>query len=155
MNLNSSPTILSEIYSFRAVGDRIGTAGQPTEGQFQAIHEAGFKTVINLALPTSDNAIAKERSLVTALGMVYVHIPVNFKVPTAQDFHAFCRVMEAFDSQPVFVHCVANKRVSAFVFLYRVLSQHISPSEAEPDLRAIWQPDEVWGCFIHNQLESR
>ena len=81
---NESPTNLSDINSFRAVGDRLGTAGQPTEVQFQIIRESGFKAVINLALPTSDNAIPNEGSVVTSLGMSYIHIPVDFKAPTVR-----------------------------------------------------------------------
>src|SRR5580693_7217386 len=142
--MRDSATKLSEIYGFCAVGDKLGTAGQPTQPQFRAIRESGFEAVINLALPTSDNAIANEGSVVTSLGMSYVHIPVDFKAPTSQDFRAFCRVMEAFEDRPVFVHCAANMRVSAFVFLYRVLRQHVAPAEAEGDLHAIWQPDPVW-----------
>ncbi len=153
--MRTSPPTLSEIYHFRAVGDELGTAGQPTESQFGTIREAGFDAVINLALPTSDNALAQEGSIVTGLGMTYVHIPVDFKTPTSQDFRAFCRVMEALDGRRVFVHCVANMRVSTFVFLYRVLHQGVPPSEAERDLHAIWQPDEVWSGFIQNHLESR
>ena len=146
--------LLSDIYSFRALGERLGTAGQPTEDQFRSIREAGFEAVINLALPTSDNALAHEGSIVAGLGMAYIHIPVDFKAPTPQDFRAFCRVMAAFDDRPVFVHCAANMRVSAFVFLYRVLQQRVAITDAEKDLRAIWQPDEVWNRFIQNQLES-
>jgi protein tyrosine phosphatase (PTP) superfamily phosphohydrolase (DUF442 family) len=97
------PIKLSEIYGFHAVDDRLGTAGQPTQSQFQVVRESGFDAVINLALPTSDNAIPNEGSVVTSLGMAYVHIPVDFKRPTPQDFRAFCRVMEAFDDRPVFV----------------------------------------------------
>ena len=146
--------MLSEIYSFRALGEGLGTSGQPTESQFQEIREAGFDAVINLALPTSDNALAHEGSIVTGLGMSYVHIPVDFKAPTAQDFQAFSRVMDAFEGRRVFVHCAANKRVSAFVFLYRVLHQHVPALEAERELHAIWQPDAVWSRFIKSQLES-
>ena len=152
--MKAPPTSLSEIYSFRAVGDKLGTAGQPTQEQFRMVREAGFEAVINLALPTSDNALANEGSVVTGLGMSYVHIPVDFKAPTSQDFRAFCRVMEAFDERPVFVHCAANKRVSAFVFLYRVLCQRVAVPEAERDLRAIWQPDEVWSRFIQEPLKT-
>ena len=145
---------LSEIRNFHAVGDRLGTAGQPSEEQFQAVRDAGFEAVINLALPTSDHALANEGSVVTALGMTYVHIPVDFNSPTDQSFRAFCGMMDAFVNQRVFVHCAANKRVSAFVFLYRVLHQGVSRSEAERDLNALWQPDEVWSRFIENRLES-
>lgn len=144
---------LSEIYHFRALGDRLATAGQPTESQFRAIREAGFEAVINLALPTSDNALPHEGSLVTGLGMSYVHIPVDFKNPTTEDFHAFCRVMDAFEGRRVFVHCAANMRVSAFMFLRRVLHQQVPVAEAERDLHAIWQPDQVWSRFIRDQFE--
>jgi protein tyrosine phosphatase (PTP) superfamily phosphohydrolase (DUF442 family) len=146
--------MLSEIYNFRAVGDTLGTAGQPTERQLRTVREAGFEAVINLALPTSDNALANEGSIVAGLGMSYVHIPVEFQAPTSQDFRAFCRVMDAFNDRRVFVHCAANKRASAFVFLYRVLHQRVSRSEAERDLHAIWQPDEVWIRFIQNELHG-
>jgi protein tyrosine phosphatase (PTP) superfamily phosphohydrolase (DUF442 family) len=149
------PANLSEIYNFRAVGDKLGTAGQPTQAQLQMIKENGFEAVINLALPTSDNAIANEGSLVAGLGMSYVHIPVDFKAPTARDFRAYSGVMEAFGDRRVFVHCAANMRVSAFVFLYRVLCERVAVQEAERDLHAIWQPDEVWSRFIQDRLQSR
>jgi len=155
IDMKASSTSLSEIYSFRAIGDGLGTAGQPTESQFGLVREAGFEAVINLALPTSDNALAFEGSVVTGLGMSYVHIPVDFKAPTARDFRMFCRVIDALEGRRVFVHCAANKRVSAFVFLYRVLHQHVSRFEAERDLHAIWEPDEVWSQFIQNELEFR
>jgi protein tyrosine phosphatase (PTP) superfamily phosphohydrolase (DUF442 family) len=147
-------TNLSEIDSFRAVGERLGTSGQPMQRQFQMIREAGFEAVINLALPTSDNALPNEGSVVTGLGMAYVHIPVDFKAPTTRDFQAFCRVLEALKDRPLFVHCAANKRVSAFVFLYRVLHQGVPVAEAEHDLHAIWQPDEIWSQFIQSQLKT-
>src|SRR3954470_15898316 len=149
---NSQPAV-SEIYNFRAIGEWLGTAGQPSEDQFRTIREAGFEAVINLALPTSDNALAHEGSIVTSLGMAYVHIPVDFKTPTSKDFRAFCRVMDAFDDRRVFVHCAANMRVSAFVFLYRVIRQQVPAAVAEADLHAIWEPDDVWRQFIQAQLD--
>ena len=86
--------------------------------------------VINLALPTSDNALASQGSIVAGFGMAYVHIPVNFKAPVAQDFQTFRGVMKAFEGRRVFIHCAINMRVSAFVYLYRVLEQHVPASEA-------------------------
>jgi len=152
--MKASRPNLSGIYNFRAIGNKLGTAGQPTEAQFQLVRRAGFKAVINLALPTSDNAIPNAGSVVTGLGMSYVHIPVDFKAPASQDFQAFCQVMKAFNDRPVFVHCAANMRVSAFVFLYRVLRQRVARSRAERDLHAIWRPDEIWSRFIQEQLKG-
>ena len=154
--MKTSPhNALLEIYGFHSLGDRLATAGQPAEAQFETIRAAGFESIINLALPTSDNAIANEGNIVTGLGLSYVHIPVDFKAPTPQNFRSFCRVMEALVDRPVFIHCAANLRVSAFVFLYRVLCQHVSVSDAERDLHALWQPDEIWSRFINNKLRGR
>jgi protein tyrosine phosphatase (PTP) superfamily phosphohydrolase (DUF442 family) len=152
--MKASPASLSGIYHFRAIGEKLGTAGQPNKDQLRIVREAGFEAVINLALPTSDNALANEGSIATGLGMSYVHLPVKFDAPTQTDFRTFCQVMEAFDGRRVFIHCAANKRVSAFVFLYRVLYGCVAIADAERDLHAIWQPDEVWSRFIRNQLES-
>lgn len=150
--MNESAARLSEIFNFHALGFHLGTSGQPTPDQFAIIRESGYEAVINLALPTSDNAIANEGSIVTSLGMAYVHIPVNFENPTARDFQMFRRVLDSFAAHPVFVHCAANKRVSAFVFLYRVLAQGMPTAAAERDLLAIWQPDPIWRQFIQDQL---
>jgi protein tyrosine phosphatase (PTP) superfamily phosphohydrolase (DUF442 family) len=152
--METSQQNLSEIYNFRLLGDKLGTAGQPTEGQLQMVRQAGFEAVINLALPTSDNALANEGSVVTRLGMAYAHLPVNFQAPKTQDFQAFCGLMKAFEDRRLFVHCAANMRVSAFLYLYRVLNQGVARDEAEGDLLAIWQPDEVWSHFIQEQLKA-
>jgi protein tyrosine phosphatase (PTP) superfamily phosphohydrolase (DUF442 family) len=152
--MNDSATGLTGIFNFRAIGERLGTAGQPDQEQIRRIYEAGYEAVINLALPTSDNALSNEGSLVTSLGMAYIHIPVDFKSPASRDFRTFCEVMEAFNERRVFVHCAANMRVSAFIFLYRVLREGMDRVQAERDLHAIWQPDEVWSRFIEEQLQG-
>jgi protein tyrosine phosphatase (PTP) superfamily phosphohydrolase (DUF442 family) len=147
-------TALSEIYKFHSFGDKLATGGQPTEAQLRQVREAGFDTVINLALPTSDNALPNEGSIVTGLGMTYIHIPVNFKAPAPEDFRTFSRVMQAVDGHRVFVHCAANMRVSAFIYLYRVMFKDVAASEARHALNAIWKPDDVWSKYIEQQLEG-
>lgn len=133
-------------------GAGIGTSGMPRAEHFKAIAEAGYRTVINLALPTSDNALPNEGELVSSEGMTYVHIPVLFDAPLRDDYERFENAMEAFGSAPVFVHCAANMRVSAFMFLYRLRSGKVSRAEALRDLRKIWEPDEVWRKFINANL---
>ena len=143
---------LSAIHALYRIDNSIATAGQPTQDQLHAIKNVGFEAVINLALPASDNALLSESSVVTELGMIYTHIPVDFKNPTEPDFRAFCGIMDALKGRRIFVHCAANKRVSAFLFLYRVLSQHVETVEAERDLKAVWQPDEIWNRFVQERL---
>ncbi|MBD0335199.1 MAG: protein tyrosine phosphatase family protein [Cyanobacteria bacterium Co-bin13] len=151
-----STASLESIYHFLPISNSvagqlkgaIATAGQPTAEQFEAIRAAGYQVVINLALPTSDNALPQEAALVESLGMQYVPIPVVWEEPTLADLHRFFAVMEANQDKNVFVHCAANMRVSAFVYLYRCLRQGLDEAQARQDLLRIWQPNPIWRRFI-------
>lgn len=143
---------LEEIYNYRHLTDRLATAGQPSEAQLAAVARAGFDVVINLALPTSDNALPDERGTVEALGMAYVAIPVIWEHPTRQDFQAFLRVMDRHRDEQVFVHCAANMRVSVFVALWRITQQGWDVRDAMADVLPIWQPNETWQAFMNDVL---
>lgn len=142
---------LNHIRNFLRIDERLATSGMPQPDDFAALRQAGFEVVINLALPTSDNALPNEGELVSAQGMTYVHIPVQFDAPQLADFERFTRVMDACAGQRVFVHCAANMRVSAFVFLHR-LRHGADRATAESDLKKIWQPDGVWLEFMNRKL---
>ena len=107
--------------------------------------------MINLALPTSTNALPDERAVVEAQGMTYYPIPVEWECPTSQDFQQFVTMMTQFAEHKVFVHCAMNMRVSAFVYLYRRL-QGVPQDTAAADLAKIWQPNETWQTFINTVL---
>lgn len=142
---------LNHIRNFLRIDDRLATSGMPQPDDFTALRQAGFDVVINLALPASDNALPNEGELVSAQGMTYVHIPVQFEAPQPADFERFTRVMVACAGQKVFVHCAANMRGSAFVFLHR-LKHDANRATAETDLKKIWQPDGVWREFVNQRL---
>lgn len=143
---------LNEILNFLPLSERIGTAGQPTVEQFELIRAAGYEVVVNLALPSSSHAIAHEKTIVEALGMQYIPIPVIWENPTLEDLEAFFGVMNANAETPVFVHCAMNMRVSAFMYLYRRICQHIEDEIAKPDLNKIWTPNPVWSDFIQGAI---
>src|SRR5262245_8847217 len=121
---------LSDIYNFLTISDDLGTAGQPTAEQLAAVKEAGYDVVINLALGTTPRDLPNEADLVARHGMYYIHIPVVFDKPTEADLARFFEAMDENCDKKCFVHCIANMRVSAFVFLYRVLRQGVAPDEA-------------------------
>ena len=45
-----------------------------------------------------------------------------------------------------------NMRVSAFIFLYKIMKQQWPVQEALLDLHAVWKPDETWQDFIDRSL---
>lgn len=152
----SLPTVgdeMKDIFNFLQVSDRIATSGQPTVAQFASIANAGYRVVVNLALPTSTNALPDEAAIVAAQGMQYVSIPVSWEQPTLHDVEQFFSIMAANAHQPVFVHCAANMRVSAFMYLYRRIHDRLSDADAQPDLQRIWVPNATWQTFIQQVLE--
>jgi len=148
-------SILAGIKNYRAVDVSLATSGQPSEAQLQAIAEAGFTTVINLALHDDPRySLPNEAGTVQSLGMAYVHIPVQFAAPRQADLHAFFAAMEAHHGEKVWVHCAANMRVSAFLGLYRVIREGWEHERAFALMNDLWQPNKVWSSFIASMLES-
>ena len=143
---------LDDIRAFLQIDEQLATSGMPRPEHFAAMRAAGFETVINLALPTSDHALPNEGELVSAQGMTYIHIPVKFDAPQPTDFDRFARMMDACNGERVFVHCAANMRVSAFVFLERLRRGTTTRANADRDLLRIWKPDGVWAEFINQRL---
>ena len=142
------PDDLSAIRAFLALTERIGTAGQPTAEQFDAVEAAGYEVVINLALPTSTNALPDEAAVVTSRGMTYVHIPVKFDAPSVDDARRFFEAMDAAAGKKVFVHCAMNMRVSAFMYLYRTVRENLPSEQALHDLHRVWTPNPTWQQFL-------
>ena len=149
---NTDP--LEQLTNYYPISPLILTAGQPTAEQIALIAQAGCDVVINLARPTSPNALADEAALAAAQGMDYVAIAVIWEEPTLDDLARFFAAMEANQTRTVFVHCVVNYRVSSFVYLYRVLRLGADPEEAMWDLRSIWEPDETWSTFIAMAMDT-
>lgn len=145
---------LTTIYNYLPLEENLLTSGQPTREQFQAVADAGVQTVINLALSTSSNALPDEGSLVSTLGMEYVHIPVVWEEPTRANLEQFFAAMKAQTGRKILVHCAANMRVSAFVALYRILQLGWQKETALKDTHLIWDPssEPVWSQFIDSSL---
>lgn len=131
---------LEDITNYVPLAEGLGTSGQPSREQFGEIAAAGYGTVINLALPTSDHAIADEGAVVTGHGMRFVHLPVEFAEPTVRDVKQFLGIMQAVQSDAVWVHCVVNLRVSAFCYHYLRVVRGVSDAEARSPMLDKWGP---------------
>lgn len=150
--LSDAPA-LSAIQGFLRVDATLSTAGQPTAAQLDGLAAAGVAHVINLALPTSTDAVGDEAARVTGQGLNYLQLPVNWEAPELIQFQRFCQLLWVLREEQVFVHCARNKRVSAFVFLYRVLHEAVPVAEAADMMHRIWVPNEAWLRFIESVLE--
>lgn len=146
-------TSVSDIYNYRQAAPNLATSGQPSEEQLRTIANEGYAVIVNLALHDDPRySLTDEAASVQALGLEYIHIPVQFGTPNERDLLKFFEVMELHESRRVWVHCAANKRVTAFLGLYWRLRKGWPEGRAFALLREIWQPDAVWGKFIAAQM---
>jgi protein tyrosine phosphatase (PTP) superfamily phosphohydrolase (DUF442 family) len=130
------------------VSDRLWSSGQLSERDIASLPALGIEVVVNLALPTSSNALAGEAELITRQGMAYIQIPVEWEDPRPEQFSQFVGVLNAFAGRKVWVHCAKNMRVSAFLYLYRKLVLLENEGDARFPMREIWNPNETWQAFI-------
>lgn len=145
---------LSLIRNYLQVSQTVASSGQPGEDQFRHIADAGFTVVINLAMPESDNAIAEEGDIVESLGMKYLHIPVPFDSPGVNQLQTFFDFMQASENDKVWVHCVLNYRVSAFLYLYEKLVKGATEEQARKVMLPDWHPDSVWSSFLRTTYQD-
>lgn len=150
----STPAFGFDAESVRAVSERLWTSGQPSARDIERLPELGIEAVVNLALPTSPNALPGEAERVTSLGLSYFQIPVAWEKPTREDLLRFAGVMDALEGRGVWVHCARNMRVSAFVYLYRRLRRGDSEPEARYPMQTVWEPDDTWRRFIEDALRE-
>jgi len=144
----------ADIRAWQRLDARITTSGRLQAGDPARLAAIGVRHVINLALDEHPEALADEAALCGAAGLRYTHIPVPFDAPDDTHFATFRAAIEA-DEFPVHVHCIANFRVSAF--LYRYHCEVIGM--AEPAARALmarqWVPETnahplapIWAAYI-------
>jgi protein tyrosine phosphatase (PTP) superfamily phosphohydrolase (DUF442 family) len=133
------PQPLETVRNYHVVHERLASAGQIGYEQIPLLRDEGYEVVVNLA--TADPRLnAEEGFRVTQTGLTYVHIPVVWQEPTLDDVEMFFDVMRANEGRKVFVHCVANMRASAFVYLYRTLVEGVDEREARAKMNEVWEP---------------
>jgi uncharacterized protein (TIGR01244 family) len=145
---------LQAIYNYRSVSNRISTSGMPTEAQLVDIARAGFDVVINLDQLDSRHALHDERASVEALGLTYRQIPVVWEHPTHENLVEFRDAMAEYADRRVFVHCVANIRVSVFMALYQALDLDWPREDAMQGIYSLWKPNDTWQQFIETELST-
>jgi RimJ/RimL family protein N-acetyltransferase/protein tyrosine phosphatase (PTP) superfamily phosphohydrolase (DUF442 family) len=150
----TTPAFEFDAESVRAVSECLWTSGQLSARDVEQLPALGIDAVVNLALPTSPNALPGEAERVTSLGISYFQIPVAWERPTREDLRRFVGLMDALEGRRVWVHCARNMRVSAFVHLYHRLRGGVGEVAARYPLQTVWEPDGTWRAFIDHCLQA-
>ena len=138
---------LEEIYHFTAHNARLASAGLPQPEEIAFVKSAGYETIINL-LPGYYEGVSEEETRIRALEIDYVHIPVEWNAPQLSDLERFFAAMQEREDKRIFVHCAANMRATAFLFLYRTLIAGEDAKAPAATMARIWEPNPTWQDFI-------
>ena len=141
----------SDIYHWRRLDDRITTSGQPSEEQLARIASLGVRHVVNLGLHTHERALPDEAASLARLGVEYVHIPVDFDHPTEDDYARFRDTMTRLEGERVHVHCIANLRVSAFLYRWQREAAGRDDVPARSLMDSVWRPGGAWAAMIGDE----
>jgi len=138
------------------VFDWLWTSGQLSEKDISQLQLDGFTTIINLALPTSTNAIKGEAELIANLHMTYINIPVEWELPEVEQFELCAGLLNDLHERgyKVWLHCALNNRVSVFVYLYRKLILGQAEEDAVHPMQEIWTPISLWREFM-DEVEAK
>lgn len=139
---------MRKIKNFVQLTEHIATAGQPREDEFKLIAEAGYQYVINLGLLDHKEAIRDEDKIVTDLGLSYIHIPVAFDEPRKEQVKFFCELLSSLRGSKVFVHCIMNFRVSAFMYHYLSKMENLPEHQARSIMFNYWEVDPIWSELL-------
>lgn len=139
----------------RQVFPWLWTSGQLSRDDMLTLPALGISAVINLAPPTSSNAVTGEAEIISGQGIVYLQIPVAWEAPLPDQFRHFVDALEMFTGKTVWVHCAKNMRVSAFVYLYRRIVLGEDDEAARFPMREIWEPNDIWRRFMADVLARR
>lgn len=145
---------MNKILNYVKINELISTSGQPKIEELELIANEGFEVVINLAVPTTSNALENEDKIVSSLNMSYIHIPVDFENPKLSDLKLFLNILQALGANKVWIHCAKNYRVSAFMYVYHKYILHTPFEQIDLSIFDKWQPSLVWQELMKVQLED-
>lgn len=145
---------MNKILNYVKINELISTSGQPKIEELELIANEGFEVVINLAVPTTSNALENEDKIVSSLNMSYIHIPVDFENPKISDLKQFLNILQALGANKVWIHCAKNYRVSAFMYVYHKYILHTPFEEIDLSIFDKWQPSLIWQELMKVQLED-
>jgi protein tyrosine phosphatase (PTP) superfamily phosphohydrolase (DUF442 family) len=130
----SEPEVKANISNFAHVTNGIWRGGSPSAGAMEQLAESGVKTIIDLRM--NGTGTDNEDQSAKRLGLRYVHIPMTFATPNAQQIAQFFSVVKDPAAQPIFVHCRQGAdRTGTLIGMYRRLVQGWTYDQAYAEMR--------------------
>src|SRR5262245_24880545 len=103
----SKPTIPG-VTNYAQLETTVACAGATTPEAVPEIKKLGFKSIVNLRLPTEAGAnIDAEAAAAKAAGITFVSLPFNTAAPDPKVADAFITTITTPGNEPAYIHCAS------------------------------------------------
>jgi uncharacterized protein (TIGR01244 family) len=143
------------IVNYTKVDAVVACGGATETAALEGLKNDGFKTVINLRLPTEQGANLEENAArAKALGLNYLSLPFNGQSPDPKVVDAFLAAIANKANQPVYIHCGSASRVGAVWLVKRVLQDGWPVDKATEEAKMIGLRSEPLEKFALSYIET-
>jgi len=126
------------IVNFTKVDAVVACGGATETSALDGLAKDGFKTVINLRMPTEAGVNLEQNAAhAKELGLKYVNIPFNGQQPDPKAVDQFLATIADKTNQPVYIHCGSASRVGSMWLVKRVLQDGWTIEKATEEAKAI------------------
>jgi uncharacterized protein (TIGR01244 family) len=143
------------IVNYTKVDAVVACGGATETAALEGLKNDGFRTVINLRLPTEQGATVEENAArAKALGLNYLSLPFNGQSPDPKVVDAFLAAVANKANQPVYIHCGSASRVGAVWLVKRVLQDGWPVDKATEEAKLIGLRSEPLEKFALSYIEA-
>jgi uncharacterized protein (TIGR01244 family) len=143
------------ITNFTRVDPVIACAGATETAALDGLKAEGFKAIINLRMASERGAnIDENRARAQALGLNYIHIPVDGSNLDPKSIDQFLEAVSQPANQPVFLHCGSASRVGAMMIAKRVLHDGWDIEKAVEEARQIGMRGDALEKFARDYVAA-
>jgi uncharacterized protein (TIGR01244 family) len=110
------------VRNFTKVDATIACGGALALEAYDALKQAGYKSVVNVRLATELGVdIEAAKKAAESAGLIYIHLPFSNAAPDAAVLDEFLKAAVKPENLPMMLHCGSGTRVSMFWAVKRVM----------------------------------
>jgi uncharacterized protein (TIGR01244 family) len=124
--------------NFARLETTVACGGATTPEAVPELKKMGFKSIINLRLPTEAGAnVEAEAAAAKAAGINFFNIPFNGQSPDPKVADRFLDAITAPGNEPAYIHCAAGNRAGAMWMIKRLAVDHWDTERAYTEAAAL------------------
>lgn len=150
----TKPTVAG-VTNFAQLETTVACAGATTPEAVPEIKKMGFKSIVNLRLPTENGAnIDAEAAAAKEAGISFFSIPFNTAQPDPKVADTFIATITTPANEPAFIHCASANRASAMWMIKRMVIDKWDADRAGQEAAALGLTNAALKQFALDYAQS-